>query len=96
MLKRDIQAPTQPRALLEQTAHAHRRLRRPIRTRRVGQHDREPPFPRRIGLGITQHRDRLANRAVHDRDRRQTVTEFFAGRVLVRGMLRTKDVVLDA
>jgi hypothetical protein len=73
MLERDVQAPTEPRVFIEETAHAHRRLRRPVRTRRVIEDNREPPLPPRIPLRVAQHGNRRALGAEHNRDRRPPV-----------------------
>ncbi len=51
MLERNVQPAAKHRMQLEQTAHTHRRLRRPVQPRRVVEHDREPPLARRIGHG---------------------------------------------
>ena len=73
MLDRDVQAATEPRMLVEQTAHTHRRLRRPVRAERIVQNDGKPALPRRIPLGIAQHELRVAIDTEHERERRPTV-----------------------
>jgi hypothetical protein len=73
MLERDLQTPAKPRMRLEEAVHAHRRLRRPVRTGSVVENDRESALPGRVARRVAQHELRLPLDAEHDRDHRPAV-----------------------
>jgi hypothetical protein len=84
VLERDVQPPSESGVLVEEAVHAHRSLRRNVRSWCVFENDGEPPLSRWIASGVAQHGGGLACFAEHDRKRRPTAAAMRLAHLLLR------------